>query len=193
MKIKKTKERYEKKVNKKPIKNKQMIDYFWILTVTILAFVISGVFSILSDLIVPNVNVLISIIIVFLFILIGVVFDMIGISVAVADKKTFNSMASKKIKGANTAIKLIKNAEKVSSFCNDVIGDICGIISGSTGLAICYILNKQGHINLLFITLLVTSLIAAFTIGGKAIGKTYAINKSNIILYKFAKTISWFY
>ena len=35
--------------------------------------------------------------------------------------------------------------------------------------------------------------VAALTIGGKALGKGFAINKSDIILYQFAKTVSHFY
>ena len=37
---------------------------------------------------------------------------MIGISVTVADVKTFNSMAAKKIKGSKLASKFIKKKEK---------------------------------------------------------------------------------
>ena len=118
---------------------------------------------------------------------------MIGISVTVADLKTFNSMATKKVKGATLAVKLIKNADKVSSFCNDVIGDICGIISGSTGVSVAIIVANKFDISLLLVTLLITALIAAMTIGGKAIGKSFAINKSNSILYKFVKVLSIFY
>ena len=58
---------------------------------------------------------------------------MIGIAVTVATPKTFNSMATKNVRGARACINLIRKASKVSSFCNDVIGDICGILSGSAG------------------------------------------------------------
>ena len=47
--------------------------------------------------------------------------------------RVYHAMSSKKIKGAKKAVSFKKNADKVSSFCNDVIGDICGIISGSAG------------------------------------------------------------
>ena len=118
---------------------------------------------------------------------------MIGISITVADIKTFNSMATKRVKGAKLAVKLIKNAEKMSSFCNDVIGDICGILSGSTGAAIALGISEQLNFNTLITSLIVTALIAALTIGGKAIGKSIAMNKSNEILYNFAKILSIFY
>ena len=120
-------------------------------------------------------------------------FDMIGISVTVADIKTFNSMATKRVKGASLAVKFIKNAEKLSSFCNDVIGDICGIISGALASSISVILVNKFNLNLLATTLATTGVVAALTIGGKALGKGFAINKSNVILYHFSKVVSVFY
>ena len=134
-----------------------------------------------------------AIIIILLFIGIGILFDMIGISVTVADLKTFNSMATKQVRGARIAVKLIKNSEKASSFCNDVIGDICGIISGSAGVALSTILANSFHLNLLMTSLLITAIIAALTIGGKALGKTAAINKSTKILFEFSKFLACFY
>ena len=114
---------------------------------------------------------------------------MIGVAVTTADEAVFNSMASKKKKGAKTAIWLKKNADKVSTFCNDVIGDICGIISGSTGAVISINISKTFNTNQIITTIIVMSIISAITIGGKAIEKTYAINKSNKIVYKFARII----
>lgn len=117
---------------------------------------------------------------------------MLGVSVASADVVPFHSMASQKVKSAKMAIKLKKNADKVSSFCNDVVGDICGIISGSTGAVISLkIIEKSGFNNLL-VTLLIMGMISAITIGGKAIVKGFAINRSNKILYVFAKFLNIF-
>ena len=60
-----------------------------------------------------------------LFILLGIMFDIIGVAVTAANPKPFNSMAAHRVKGAKEALYLIRNAEKVASFCNDVVGDIC--------------------------------------------------------------------
>ena len=187
------KEKYSKKVNKKKVVEKKLVDVKWILTITITAFLISIVFSSLSEIIISNVGTAISILLLILVIGIGVLFDMIGISVTVSDIRTFNSMASRKVKGASLAVKFIKNAEKLSSFCNDVIGDICGIISGALSSSISIILSTKFSLNLLSVTLIVTGLVAALTIGGKAFGKSFAINKSNIILYNFSRVVSVFY
>ena len=192
MKSKTYKEKYSKKVRHKKVENRKLIDIKWILTVTLSAFMISIFFSFLSESIISNVGAILSIIILLIVIFIGVLFDMIGISVTVADVKTFNSMASKKVRGATLAVKFIKNADKLSSFCNDVIGDICGIISGALSTSIAIIVSQLLSINVLIATLVVTGIVAALTIGGKALGKSFAINKSNVILYEFSKFVSFF-
>lgn len=193
MKTKKCKEKYSNKAGKKPVKNKKLINYQWIAKITITTFFISLVFSLLSETMIPNVNIFISIILVLLFIGLGILFDIVGVSITVADEKTFHSMAAKNVRGATLAVKLIKNAEKVSSFCNDVIGDICGIISGSTSASIAIMLASKLNVNLLVISLIITALVASMTIGGKAIGKSIAINKSDAIIFRFSSFLSLFY
>jgi len=193
MKNKKYKEKYSNKTGKKPIKDKKIINYSWIFKITTITFVISLIFSLLSETVIPNVNVIVGLILLLVFIGLGILFDIIGVSITVADPKTFHSMAAKNVRGASVAIKLIKNAEKVSSFCNDVIGDICGIISGSTSASIALIISSKFNINLLVVLLLITSVVAAMTIGGKAIGKSIAINKSNVIIYRFSSVLSLVY
>lgn len=187
--------KYKKNSIKKELKRKklELIDYGWIIKIIILAFTISFAFSFLSETIIPNVNIVVGIIILFIFILIGILFDMIGVAVQSADVAPFHSMNSRKVKGANIAVKFKKNADKVSSFCNDVIGDICGIISGTAGSIIALKIANVLGFNSFYVILIVTALISAITISGKAMGKSIAINKSNYILYEAAKVISQFY
>lgn len=172
---------------------KERVDKKWIIEIFIMAFAISFALSFVSELTLPKVPLWAGFILVIFFILLGVLFDMVGVSVTAADEKVFHSMNSRKVKGAAVAVKFKKNADKVSSFCNDVIGDICGVISGSAGVTIAVSLSRITHLSSLIVTLLVTAFIAAFTIGGKAIGKSFAINKANIILYEFSKVVSVFY
>ena len=181
------------KVQMRRKEKKEKSDIKWIIKIFIIAFIISLCMSFISELTLPKVPLIIGILIVILFILIGVLFDMVGVSVTAADEKVFHSMSARKVKGANIAVKFKKNADKVASFCNDVIGDICGVISGSAGVTISLSLSKITNGNTFLISLIVTALIAAFTIGGKALGKSFAINKANIILFEFAKIISYFY
>ncbi len=191
MKTKKYKEKYSKKVKRKNEVRKKS-DYSWIFIVSVSAFWISFIFSFLSETIIPSVGFFFAGFMTIFFIALGILFDMIGISVTVANASTFHSMATKRVRGARLASKLIQNSEKASSFCNDVIGDICGIMSGSTAVAISTTIAKNLSISILPVTLIVTALVASLTIGGKAMGKSIAINNSTRILYHFSKILSFF-
>ena len=164
----------------------------WLITITLLAFVISFVFSLVSELTLSKVNLLIGIIILILFITIGIIFDMIGVAVTSTTESPINAMSSKKIKGAKKAVSFKKNADKVSSFCNDVIGDICGIISGSAGVTITATISKTYNLDIFWVGLIITAIIASLTIGGKAVSKSIAMKNSNKIVYLTAKVISVF-
>ena len=180
--------------NKKREKiKKETVDIKWIITIVILSFVISFSLSFVSQMTIPNLSLWLGIIVTLLFIMLGILFDIIGVAVTTADEAVFHSMNSRKVKGANVAVKFKKSSDKVSSFCCDVIGDICGIISGAAGTTITVILSETFNTNLLITGLVVAAIAASITIGGKAIGKSFAINKSNIIMYEFAKFISHFY
>ena len=172
---------------------KEHVDKKWIATVVIVAFLTSFTLSFISEMTIPNLSLWLGILVTLFFIFLGIFFDIIGVSVTTADEAVFHSMSSRKVKGANVAVKFKKNADKVSSFCCDVIGDVCGIISGAAGTTIAAILVSQFKFNALFTSITIAAIIASITIGGKAIGKSFAINKSNIVLYEFAKFISNFY
>ena len=172
---------------------KEQVNWKWIITIVCVSFLISFFFSFISQISIPNLSLWLGILITLFFIAFGILFDIIGVSVTSADEAIFHSMNSRKVKGANIAVKFKKNADKVSSFCCDVIGDICGIISGAAGTAITAILVSKFQFDLFLTGIVVAAIIASLTIGGKAIGKSFAINKSAIILYEFAKFVSNFY
>lgn len=172
---------------------KENVNIRWVGLIVGIAFIISFGLSFISQSTIPKLSLFFGIIITLLFILIGVLFDIVGVAVTSADEKVFHSMNSRKVKGADVAVKFKKNAEKVSSFCCDVIGDICGIVSGASATTIAAILTIKVHTDPLLTSLIIAAITASLTIGGKAIGKSVAINKSDIILYEFAKLISYFY
>ena len=177
--------------NKK--KKKEKVDVKWIIIIVLVSFVISFVLSFIANMIIPNLSLVFGIITTLIFVFVGILFDIIGVSVTTADEAVFHSMNSRRVKGAKIAVRFKKSADKVSSFCCDVIGDICGVISGAAGITIVSILVSKYNFNLLLTGLIVTAVISSITIGGKAIGKSFAINKSDIILYEFAKFVSNFY
>ena len=81
-------------------KEKNKVNYGWIVKILLLSFAISVVFSFASETALPNVNLFWAIIIALIFVLIGVMFDMVGVAVTASDESVFHSMASNKIRGA---------------------------------------------------------------------------------------------
>ena len=139
-----------------------------------------------------RVNLIMAFIILSIFIAIGVLFDIIGVAVTSAQETPFHSLSSRKVRGAKEAVRLIRNADKVGSFCNDVIGDIVGIISGSATTAIVIMLFSLGYFKSEFVlTIVLTAVVAALTIGGKALGKRVAIEKSGTIVFTVGKIVSF--
>lgn len=182
----------DKKINKRnkiKIRNSnggnKKVNFGWVIKIIIWTFCLSVSLSFISSTMMEHVNLSIAFVILLVFILLGVTFDIIGIAVTAATETPFHSMASRKIAGAKQAIVLIRNAEKVSNFCNDVIGDITGIISGTTSaIIITHLVVMYKNINDVIAGIIMTGIVAAVTVGGKAVGKTFAISQSNFIVYQ---------
>lgn len=164
----------------------------WLYKVFLLTFILAIFFSTITSVLTNNFNATILFVILLIVIFIGIVFDMIGVAVLTSNEATFHAMASKKIKGAKESIALIKNAVKVSSICNDVIGDICGIVSG--GLAAVLTLSLCDYFALAntITSILVTSVVSSLTVGGKAICKTIATKKCDQITTVVGKIVHFF-
>ncbi len=165
----------------------------WVLISFLMTFIIALFFNAISNIIINKFdNLIILIIVALLFIFIGILFDILGTAVLTADESTFHAKSSKKIKGAKKGVYLIKNGSRISSIFNDVIGDICGIISGSCGAMLSIYLATKFNFNVVVTTLIISSLISSLTVGGKAIGKKYATNNSDDIVFVVAKLINKF-
>lgn len=173
--------------------SKKKADMRWIIKIILIAFTLSFCLSYVSQVALPKLSIFGGVFVTLLFVGIGILFDIVGVAVTSSDEKVFNSMNSRKVKGADVAVSFKKNASKVSNFCCDVVGDVCGIISGTAATTIAVIVAEKFNFSILFTGLFIAAIVAALTIGGKALGKGFAINKSNIILYEFAKVISIFY
>lgn len=161
--------------------------YRWALTAFVMAVALSGLLSLSSEAILENAGLLLALLILALFIGLGILFDIIGVAVTAADPRPFHSMAAHKEKGAREAIRLLQNANQVSSVCNDVVGDICGIVSGSTAAVIVTHLQRDLSTTSVLISIGATALISGITIGGKALGKTVAINQCTSVVYRVAR------
>ena len=168
-------------------KSKKKVNIKWIITIFLSTVVISAVFSTISNMLLGQAGLVPAFFILLVIVLIGILFDIIGVAVTAADVKPFHSMAAHRVPGAQEALKLLRNAEKVSSFCNDVVGDICGIVSGSTAAVIVVELQRDLSTTSILISIAVTALISGITIGGKALGKTVAINECTGVVYRVAR------
>ena len=182
--------RDKRSLNKK--KEKEKKGRRWVITVILITFVISSLLQMIQAGLMSNVNLAMAFVILIAFVLIGIIFDIIGVAVTSANEIPFHSLSSQKIRGAKEAVRLIRSADRVGSFCNDVIGDIVGIISGSATTAIVAMVISTGiDFSKFAITTIMTAVVAALTIGGKAAGKRIAIEKSNDIVFFVGKLISF--
>ena len=162
----------------------------WVVIIFLVTILVSGTISFTSDILMANSTMLVAFIILMAIVLIGIVFDVIGVAVTSADEKPFHSMAARKVPGALESIRLLRNAERVSSICNDVVGDICGVVSGSASATIAaQILRNFDFTAESVIPLIMSALVAGLTVGGKAIGKTFAMNSCTKIVHGVGKIV----
>ena len=176
-----------------PQKKERRKNIRWVIIIFLVTILISGVISFASNELMRESTIAVAFVILFVIVFVGIIFDMVGVAVASADEKPFHSMAARKVPGALESISLLRKADRVSSICNDVIGDICGVVSGSASAAIAaqLIANFTGDASQL-IMLLMSSLVAGLTVGGKALGKGFAINSCTSIVYTVGRIIYGF-
>ena len=165
----------------------------WVITIFLVTILVSGGISLGSEELMANSNMTVAFLILLAIVMLGIIFDVIGVAVTSADEKPFHSMAARKVPGALEAIQLLRNAEKVGSICNDVVGDICGVVSGSASATIAaQILSNFELTWPRLISLIMSALVAGLTVGGKAIGKSFAIHSCTVIVHGVGRIICWF-
>lgn len=163
-------------------KKKDNSELRWFITISITTFILSITFSFISTNAISSLSLIPAIIILIFVVFVGILFDIVGVAVTVANEHEFHAKATKKVKGSKTSIKLIRNSAKVANICADVIGDICGVLSGSiAALVSVKITEKLGlSFNIQFF---ISALVASLTVGGKAIGKGIAQRNSTKIVH----------
>ena len=162
----------------------------WVITIFFATIGISASISLVSDLVMGKSSMIVAFLILLMIVFIGIIFDIVGMAVATADEKPFHAMAARKVKGAKECIMLLRNAERVSSICNDVVGDICGIVSGSASATIAAQVLQNFELSFASVVpLVLSSLVAALTVGGKAIGKGIAVSSCTDIVYHAGQVI----
>ena len=163
----------------------------WALTIFLVTIAVSATISFVSGEVMDRSSMAVAFLILLVIVAVGIVFDIVGVAVTSADEKPFHSMASRRVSGAREAIRLLRNAEKVSSICNDVVGDICGVVSGAASAtiaarAIVYLDFSWPQL----VSLGMSALVAGLTVGGKAIGKTVAMNSCTDIVFLVGRILA---
>ena len=178
------------KSNEKRTK-KESSGFKWFTIVFIVSFILSIVFFFFLTSAISRLDIVPAIIMLFLVVFIGIVFDVIGVSVTVAKESDFHAKASKKISGAKTSLKLIKNSAKVANICADVIGDIAGVLSGSISALIAFKITSVFNISF-NVQFIISAIVASLTIAGKAMGKGIAQRNSTEIVGFVGKVLRIF-
>ena len=178
------------KTDPEAIKQERRKNIQWVVTIFFMTILISGTISLISDEVMANSSVVVAFCILLAIIFLGILFDIIGMAVATADEKPFHSMAARKVPGAHEAIRLLRNAERVSSICNDVVGDICGVVSGSASATIAALILTNVDVGWpRGISLVMSALVAGLTVGGKAIGKSIAVKSCTQIVHLVGRVL----
>lgn len=163
------------------------VSHKWTIAVVAMSFALSVVFSAVTSVLMESMSILWAFVILFAIIGINILFDIIGTAVMSAEEYPFHSLASRRVRGAAEAIKIIRHAPQVSNLCCDVIGDIAGIISGATTALIVAELVAAFSLSGMLPSLLLTGLVSSMTIGGKAVCKGIAMQNGNSIVYFIGK------
>lgn len=177
-------------IPKQKQKKTKKLNIKWIITIFVSTVVISAVFSMVSNTLLSAANLVAAFCVLLVIVFIGIVFDIVGVAVTAADPKPFHSMAAHRVPGAQEALTMLRNAEKVSSFCNDVVGDICGIISGTASASIVVLMvSGHGRAAVGGLEIAMAALVSGLTVGGKAVGKSFAMTNSTKIVHMTARAV----
>ncbi len=171
---------------------KSTLNFRWALRVFLISFGISVLLSLVSERATEGLNLLVSVGVLLLFIVLGILFDVIGVSVATAEPARFHAMAAKNVRGSRASLWLISRSDIVSNFCNDVIGDISGVLCGTMSGVIALDFVQRFSWNTTVTVVLTTAFVSAFIVGGKALFKSFALKNSNNIVYRFALVLCFF-
>ena len=167
-------------------------NYRWVIKIVLISIAAAMIFALISTEILGRAGYVIVFATLLVFIALGVIFDMIAIAVTAAPEASFHSMAAHREQGAAEALKLKKNADRVTSFCNDVVGDVTGIIGGAMAALIAARLVVTMGYESIMPSLIMTGAVTGLSVGGKALVKAFAFNKSTAIVLRLGKSINFF-
>ncbi len=156
------------------------------------AFLLAALSSVASQTGAERIEVfVVGLLLLLVIIFIGVIFDIVGVAVAVAKEGPLHAMAANQVFGARHAVRLVRNAPKVASVCNDVIGDVSGTLSGAIGVTLVHnLMQTPSDRTLVLGVTLMTACIAALVVGGKAYGKVMALEQGTQIMFRIGQMVA---
>lgn len=183
----------EPKKEEKRDKKRKKSPWVWPIQATVVSLVLAAVFSLLAEVVLTDAHIAIAVVLLVVLILVSIFFDMLGLAVAGCDGVALASMASRKVRGAKIALRLVHKAGMVSSILNDIVGDTIGIITGVCGAALAYKMSSSlSGWAAIAVSVAVSAVIAAVTIGGKAAMKQVALHHTDPIVLGMGKFLSVF-
>lgn len=150
----------------------------------------------LSQTVMRRTPVAIAFLVLIFIIVVGIVFDVVGTAITAADETPFHAMAAKRLPGARQALWLVRHADRVTNFLEDIIGDISGAISGAAAATVAlqaehlFASSPAPWIEQLG-DILAIAFVAALAVGGKAAGKGVALTQATPIVLKAGKVMGW--
>jgi len=169
---------------------KAYVDWRRALMIGALTFIVAVALAVPSRRATESLEIVPALLALGVIILIGIAFDIIAVAAAAADERPFHAMAAVDRPGARQAIWIVRNAEAVVSFCGDVVGDVAGTLSGAAGAAILLrVLAVRPGLDETVMSVLMVGLVAALTVGGKAAGKGFALNRATTVVYAAGRVL----
>jgi Mg2+/Co2+ transporter CorB len=120
---------------------------------------------------------------------VGLLFDMVGVAVAAAPAEPFHARAARDHAGATQSLRLLRNADKVANFCLDFVGDVAGTLTGALATAAAYRLAGGGDVELW--GALAVGTVAGANVGLKAVAKAVALADDVAVVRLAGEVLSW--
>ncbi|MGE5584282.1 MAG: hypothetical protein ACM309_01910 [Bacillota bacterium] len=155
-------------------------------------FLLAILVNFVSKILLGRVGLVLGLFVLLGIVFIGVAFDVIGTASTAAKRQPFHAMAAKRVYGARQALRIVRSADRVANFCNDVVGDMAGTVSGAIGASIVIrlMMVMPPRVSETVVSTIVVGIIAGLTVGGKAWSKNMAVNDAERIVLAAGKIIA---
>ncbi len=172
--------------------NKSTVSGRYIVLVGIGSFFLAIIFTFFSEFFTSRLNsIILSLVFLAFIVLINIAADVVGTAVTAASHIPFNAKASKRIRGAPQGLQLIRNADKVANLTNDMMSDITTTVGGALGISIVVQIMKLGPaLSQFWLNILITALIAAVIVSGKAFSKKIALSHPDDVIFLVGRVLA---